>query len=590
MKRLCLILTALFAVGFCDYIYFANAGDDTILAYSPVGADTASLTAVELDSVGAATTVLTVADKLYPGTVSAVTSADRMGFRLKLLLHSAASPDTLRRMFRLTWRDMDGNRNRTDVWMSAAGESVLSNLTVCKLDTAIAYGRHVSDSFGIIGLPTRSARAINSLTVATYPYVAVAQENIYPRRRGRCIQEGEGYVRIANTVTSGYTVVLDTALGKARGVMGMPDTGWVVGTALFYCAAGDSAYVNFSRIAMGDSVAPLSIDQQARDTAEAALRKAERDSVLAMSKTDSFELGLGMVGRGGYVNNGDSVAVDTTWGDGRWGDAIDPTAFHHGDTTDRNDRLYASKVETDSVISKPTSTKMVFGRGDTGVTPGTPIALDTSLVFALVAKFTGKVIANSLHGVGADVTGVNAVATGGLDTSAIFLRSMPRAGKGGFLVSTAGITTNDSQPWARIYERATKDTLVATAWQGLDSATTDAAIGGCSVSADTIITGVAGRYSIRWGLCLDTLVTVGANIGMVVKLFVAGNPYVQYGNRITPLAIGSTYWCALTGGMDIDIAASQKVYLSIYPAAGCALLGGTAATSQCYLSVRLSEN
>jgi hypothetical protein len=268
----------------------------------------------------------------------------------------------------------------------------------------------------------------------------------------------------------------------------------------------------------------------------------------------------------------------------------DPTAFHHGDTTDRNDRLYASKVETDSVISKPTSTKMVFGRGDTGVTPGTPIALDTSLVFALVAKFTGKVIANSLHGVGANVTGVNAVATGGLDTSAIFLRSMPRAGKGGFLVSTAGITTNDSQPWARIYERATKDTLVATAWQGLDSATTDAAIGGCSVSADTIITGVAGRYSIRWGLCLDTLVTVGANIGMVVKLFVAGNPYVQYGNRITPLAIGSTYWCALTGGMDIDIAASQRVYLSIYPAAGCALLGGTAATSQCYLSVRLSEN
>ena len=234
-------------------IYWANPGDDTIPAFSPIASQVDSVIAVALDSVGVRSDTMTVADKLYPGTVSALNPVSRMGWRLKLRLRSSASPDTARRMFRLVWRDLDGARIITNVWMTAEGDSVLSTTSFCKLDTVIVYGRESTDSFGIIATPMRPARTVSATTVRQYPLVAVTQEVMLPRTRARCLVVGEGAVRVVNTVQSGYKLVLDTATGWARGVEAMPDTGWTLGTVLSYCAAGGDAWAGIQLSFAGDS-------------------------------------------------------------------------------------------------------------------------------------------------------------------------------------------------------------------------------------------------------------------------------------------------------------------------------------------------
>ncbi len=154
-----------------------------------------------------------------------------------------------------------------------------------------------------------------------------------------------------------------------------------------------------------------------------------------------------------------------------------------------------------------------------------------------------------------------------------------------------GPALNDSNPWARIFSRGVKDTLIAGARNLLDSATVDgAAIGGCSVNGDTIMTGPAGRYSIRWCLKGDTLTTPGPSIAFAVWLVVGPTRYQQVAQQFVPYRIGSSYHVALNGGMDVDLPPNQKVHLEVTPSAGWSLLGGTAKTSQCYLTVRLDED
>jgi hypothetical protein len=85
---------------------------------------------------------------------------------------------------------------------------------------------------------------------------------------------GEGWVRVANTVNSGYTLVLDTATGYARGIVGVPDTGWTLGTVLYYCRAGGNAWVSINATGFGSGIGS-GLDSTYADSIDRAVAMAD---------------------------------------------------------------------------------------------------------------------------------------------------------------------------------------------------------------------------------------------------------------------------------------------------------------------------
>ena len=252
MRRPLVLLAALIGLSMADVLYVVNVSDSTIRTGSPVGMDGQAVTAVAKQVIGDTTIYATVADKLYNGNLGSVNQLNRAQWRLSLHFYSAASPDTLLRRFKFVWRDDQNTQRRTWVYLDSAYDTVLTFLP-CKLESLQVVGRDPTDSVSVQGLPTRGCRAITSATAGTYPYLAVAQAAIPTRQRGRAMQQGEGWVKVDTFAYSGYSLTLSSTVGKSHPQSAMPDTGWLIGTALQYAKTGDTTWSSISRLLPGNA-------------------------------------------------------------------------------------------------------------------------------------------------------------------------------------------------------------------------------------------------------------------------------------------------------------------------------------------------